>query len=111
MNTLRKLISVRIYLLCFFEAILIAACYTAAVFVCRPIDAGSYLEYEAGGLRIAFVAVTFLISAYLFDFYRQSHITSRLLLILELCNLMGIVLLIQAALSFINPDLVLPQAI
>jgi lipopolysaccharide/colanic/teichoic acid biosynthesis glycosyltransferase len=109
MMNLRKLISVRIYLLSFLESLLITACYTAAVFLCRPYDAETYLEYEGGALRIGVIAVTCLVTSYLFDFYRPPHTTSRLLIALQLCHLMGVVLLIQAAIAFVNTDLVLPQ--
>jgi lipopolysaccharide/colanic/teichoic acid biosynthesis glycosyltransferase len=111
MLTLRKLVSIRIYLLSFFEAILVAGCYTLALFLCQPVDAQTYLEYEGGALRIAVVAIAFLITAYIFDFYRQPHTTSRILLALQLCQLIGIVLLIHAAMGFVNTELILPQPV
>ena len=111
MLILRKLVAARIYLLSFIEALLITCCYTIAVFISRPYDGSTYLEYEGGALRIGVVAVTCLVTSYLFDFYHQPHTRSRLLIVLQLCYLMGIVLLIQAAMAFISTDLVLPQEV
>src|SRR4051794_35740677 len=107
----RRLISIRLYLLTLFEGMLTAGCYTAAVYLTQPINAETYLEYEGGALRIGLVVVMFLLATYLFDFHKQSRRSSRLLLALELSQLMGIILLMNAAFAFISPDLVLPQEI
>jgi lipopolysaccharide/colanic/teichoic acid biosynthesis glycosyltransferase len=111
MNGFRKLVSVRIYLLGLIEAGFTAACYVVAVFLLRPIDANTYLELDGGALRIAVIAVTFLIAIYFFDLHRQSRPPSRLVLALQLCQLVGIILLAQSALAFVDSDLMLEQSI
>lgn len=111
MPLLRKLVSIRVYLLSFVEAMLIAVCYLAAVLVFHPLDAETYLDYEGGGLRIALATLTFLLGSYLFDFYRHIQTRARLLLALQLSQLIGIILLLQAVLAFISPEFVLPQPV
>lgn len=107
MQPLRKLIPFRIYLLSFIEAGLAALCYTAATYLYFPIDLASiHIEYEGGATRIFGVALTYLIASYLFDFSKEVHVHSRLVLAIQLCQLIGIIFLVQAVLGFISPDLV-----
>jgi lipopolysaccharide/colanic/teichoic acid biosynthesis glycosyltransferase len=111
MTSFPKLVSARLYLLSFLETGLTAACYTLATYLYVPYDASLYMQYEGGAFRIALVAFSFLIASYLFDFYRQIQVRSRLVLALQLSQLIGIIFLIQAALSFISNALVLPQMV
>jgi lipopolysaccharide/colanic/teichoic acid biosynthesis glycosyltransferase len=104
-----KLIAFRSHLVTLLEAVLPATCYTAALFILMP-DADMYLEFEGGFARLLAIIATFLIAAYLFDFYRQTQGRPHLL-VLELCQLVGGILLFQAAIAFVNPDLVLPQSV
>jgi lipopolysaccharide/colanic/teichoic acid biosynthesis glycosyltransferase len=111
MHAFRKSVSVRIYLLGLIEALFTAACYIAAVYISHPVDANTYLELDGGAFRIAVITVTFLIAIYLFDLHRQPRPPSRLVLALQLCQLVGIILLVQSALAFVDPDLILEQSV
>jgi lipopolysaccharide/colanic/teichoic acid biosynthesis glycosyltransferase len=111
MPPLQKLISSRIYALSFIEALIATACYVIATFFARPVDAAMYLQYDDGAQHIGVVALTFLFASYLLDLYKQIQIRSRALLILQLLHLLGVIFIIQAALAFINPSWVAPQAI
>jgi lipopolysaccharide/colanic/teichoic acid biosynthesis glycosyltransferase len=111
MNSLHNLISARVYIISFFEAVLAVACYTAGVFIHRPVDAGIYLEYEGGAVLVGFVAMTVLIVSYIFDFYKESHIPSGFMLVLELAQLVGVILLVEAVCAFIGPEFALPQPV
>lgn len=111
MQPLRKLVSVRVYLLSLFEAALTVACYVGALYLVNPLEAPVYLEYEDGTARIALVALTFLIASYVFDFYDHEYTRSRLVLALQVSRLIGIILLVQAGLAFFSPEFVLPQMV
>jgi lipopolysaccharide/colanic/teichoic acid biosynthesis glycosyltransferase len=111
MQPFRKLISARIYLLTLTETILAAACYTAAAFVYYPIEAHTYLMYDEGAQHIGLLTLVFLVISYLFDSSTQVQVTSRLVLVLQVAYLIGILLIAQAILAFLNPDLVAPQGI
>jgi lipopolysaccharide/colanic/teichoic acid biosynthesis glycosyltransferase len=106
MHPLHKLIAARVYLLSIVETLLATACYLAAVFRYQ-LDAGIYLLYEGGVQHLALVALTFLIGSYLLDFYKQIRVRSRLVLVLELCQLIGVIFIMQAAAAFINTNLAL----
>lgn len=107
----RKLVSARIYFLSFIEAAIATACYVAATFIHSAIDAPIYLMYENGAQHIGLVALTFLLASYLFDFYKQIRVRSRLVLVLQLIHLIGIIFMVQAVLEFVNKDLVAPHAV
>jgi lipopolysaccharide/colanic/teichoic acid biosynthesis glycosyltransferase len=111
MNSLHNLISARVYIISFFEAVLAVACYTAGVFISRPVDGAVYLEYEGGAVLVGFVAVTVLIVSYIFDSYKQPHIPSGFMLVLELAQMVGVILLVEAACAFIGPEFALPQPV
>jgi lipopolysaccharide/colanic/teichoic acid biosynthesis glycosyltransferase len=111
MQPFRKLLSARIYFLSFIEALIAAGCYIAATFIFRPVDAQLYLMYEEGAQHIGLVALTFLFGSYLFDFYKEIQVRSRLVLILQLSHLIGVIIIAQAAFAFVNPDLVASQSI
>jgi lipopolysaccharide/colanic/teichoic acid biosynthesis glycosyltransferase len=106
---LRKFIFARVYLLTCLEGALAAACHLAALYLLVPLDASLYLQYEDGAARIAVLFVEFIIVSYVFDFYKRIYTRSRTILAVQMCQLIGILLLIQAGMAFIHPALVLPQ--
>ena len=110
-GAVRKLISIRLLVLSLIEVALVAASFAVATFAVFPVDALLYLQYEGAAPRIALLCLTYLVVSYLFDFYKQLRVSSRLGLAEQLAQLTGITLLVQAAFGFIQPELVLPQPI
>jgi lipopolysaccharide/colanic/teichoic acid biosynthesis glycosyltransferase len=108
---LRKIVGARPYLIIGIEASIVAACYIAAIWLAMPMEADIYLEYEGGGARIALVAFSYLVASYIFDVYRRVYTRSRLVVALQLCQLIGILLLVQAGFGFVHSDVVLPQIV
>jgi lipopolysaccharide/colanic/teichoic acid biosynthesis glycosyltransferase len=111
MQPFRKLVPARVYLLSAFEAALVAACYLAATFMYMPLEAEIYLRHEDGTLRIGLAVLTFIIASYLFDFYKQLQARSRLVLALQVSQLIGVTMVVQAAIGFINLDLLVPRPV
>jgi lipopolysaccharide/colanic/teichoic acid biosynthesis glycosyltransferase len=109
MNPLRKLVSIRIYLLSLFEALVTAGCFVAGIYALDPIEAPLYLEYEGGAVRVAVVAIAFLLASYVMDFYKRAHVRSRVVVALQVCPLIGFILIVEAALGFVNAEVMLPQ--
>src|SRR5688572_26042368 len=107
----RRLTTARINLLSAIEAILTAGSYLAATYLLLPLDAVVYLLYDGGIGHIVVVTLIFAVASYLFDFYKQVHVTSRLVVFLQLAHLIGVVLMIEAAFAFIDSSLVPPQMI
>lgn len=108
---LRKLIPARVYLLLLFEALLVAGSNLLVTFIAMGSDAPLFLEYEGGELRIAVVAITYMVAAYLFNFYKRDQTISRVVLALQISQLIGIILLVQSLLAFVDPSLVLPSVL
>jgi lipopolysaccharide/colanic/teichoic acid biosynthesis glycosyltransferase len=111
MQPFRKLISARIYVLSFIEAVLALGCYTAAVFIHFPLEAPLYLLYEGGVQHMATMTLIFVVASYLFDSYKQIRVSSRLVSVLQVTNLIGLILVVHAVLAFFNRELIAPQAI
>ena len=107
----KRFTTARINLLSAIEAALTAASYVAATYILLPLDAGVYLVYDGGAEHIAAVTLMFVIASYLFDSYKQIHVTSQLVLFLQLAHLLGVVLMIQAGVAFFDANLVPSQAI
>src|SRR4051794_8191879 len=70
-----------------------------------------YLIYENGLARIELVAGLYLAVNYLFGFYRQLYVRSRIVTILRVCQSIGTLLIFHAVIAFISPDLILPQPV
>lgn len=111
MQPLKKFVAFRLSFLIALEAALAALCNIAALWLYNPHDLSLYMEFEGGWLRILAVALTYIVASYVFDFFRQVQATSRVALTLQLLQLIGLILLIQAVLGFLNPGLNLPQQV
>jgi lipopolysaccharide/colanic/teichoic acid biosynthesis glycosyltransferase len=102
-------VSFRLYFLILMEAMLAAGSFIAAIWFVKRDDFSLYMEFEGGWQRIAAVTITYVLASYLFDFLRQVQPISRLTSTLQLLQLTGLILIVQAVLTFVNPDLILPQ--
>lgn len=101
----------RLYLLILLEAALAASCFLAAIWFFKPDEFTLYLEFEGGWQRVGAVTATYVVASYLFDFFRQVQVTSRLATTLQFLQLIGMILIVQAVLGSVNPDLNLPQPV
>lgn len=91
------------------EAVLILACYVLASFLTIEVDAEVFLVYDTGLLRIAFVVVCVMIGLYLHDLYTNFQIRSRILLFQQVSLVVGIALLTQALMAYVNPGFMIPR--
>src|SRR4051812_36896519 len=111
MSVYRRFFPTRVYLLTIFEAILTACCFVAACYVCIPLVPGMYLIYENGLARVELVAALYLGISYLFGFYHQLYVRSRIVTVLRVSQVIGSLLIIHAVIAFVSPDLILPQPV
>jgi sugar transferase (PEP-CTERM system associated) len=70
-----------------------------------------YLFYDGGWFRIALVVVSALLGIHLTDLYRNLRVTSRSLLLQDLCQVLGITLLSQGLISYAFPGVRLGRGI
>lgn len=92
------------------EIILIYSCYIIASFFALDTDPTIFFLYDNGFWRVSIVVAGLMIGIYLHDLYTQFRIKSRILLIQQLCLIVGIAFLTQALLSYLKlPEWTLPK--
>jgi sugar transferase (PEP-CTERM system associated) len=84
------------------ETVLIFACYLIATFFVLDVDPQVFLLYDNGLWRIGIVVVCLMVGIYFHDLYTQFRIKSRIVLIQQLCLVVGIAFLTQALLSYLK---------
>jgi lipopolysaccharide/colanic/teichoic acid biosynthesis glycosyltransferase len=94
--------------LLFSEMLLIAACFLVAAFLILPVDPTVFLFDDNGLLRIALAGASILFGLYFEDLYGNLYVRSRVLLVQQLLLVMGIALLAQGILGYVNDGLRLP---
>src|SRR5690348_2137226 len=109
MRLFRLLIPTSVVALLLSEIALILACYLlASLFLLRP-DAYFYLVAEQNYWKLLVVTACIVIGMYFQDLYAEFRITSRILLVQEVCLAVGSALLFMAALGYISPEYLLPR--
>jgi sugar transferase (PEP-CTERM system associated) len=97
------------------EFLLIYACYIAASFmvyrfITTDFDPQFFLFGDSGWLRIGLVVGCIMLGIYFHDLYTQFRIKSRILLLQQLCLVVGIAFLTQAFLSYLRrPEWIVPK--
>ena len=92
------------------EIILIFSCYIFASFFTLDTDPGIFLLYEGGLGRITLVVSCVMLGVYFHDLFTQFRIKSRILLLQQMCLVVGIAFLTQALLSYLKlPNWIMPR--
>ena len=109
MNRLsRVFVPVGALALLFSEVLLIAACFLCMTFLILNVDPLVFLLSDNGLLRIAVAVASILFGLYFEDLYTHIYVKSRVLLVQQLSLVMGIALVIQGLVSYINEGFRLP---
>lgn len=90
------------------EAVLIFSCF-AAVLALLGYDVGIYFQYEGGSEQVLIATALFIGSLYFRNLYSSLVIKSSFLLIREVIQSAGVVLLVQAIVMYVYPPFSLPQ--
>ena len=91
------------------EVILIFTCYVVATMIVLSVDPQVFLLYANGWVRVAIVVICIIMGIYFNDLYTLFRIKSRVLLMQQLCVVVGIAFLGQALLGYLRlQDLLLP---
>lgn len=90
------------------EVILLAAAFVLATYLVLTVDPAIYLLYDGGWMRIALVLITILIGLHFHDLYSQVHVPSRIVLVQQLCLVIGISFLLQGFISYLDPYMRVP---
>lgn len=109
MRLFRLLIPTSVVALLLSESILILACYVAAsLFLLRP-DAYIYFIVEQNYWKLLVVTGCIMLGMYFQDLYGDFRVTSRILLVQEVCLAVGSALLFMAVLGYISTEYLLPR--
>jgi sugar transferase (PEP-CTERM system associated) len=90
------------------EILLVTGAFVLASYIILPADPGDYLLYDGGLASILLVVVSILIGMYLHDLYSDIDLKSSIILLQQLCLVMGIAFLMQGLISYLDRDLRIP---
>jgi lipopolysaccharide/colanic/teichoic acid biosynthesis glycosyltransferase len=97
--------------LLFSEVLLIFSCFLVVTILALNVDPATFLFAGNGLLRIAVVVASILFGLFFEDLYGDIHVKSRVLLIQQLCLVMGIALLFQGFISYVQEGFRLPMRV
>lgn len=89
------------------EVFLITAAFAFAAYLETP-DLGLFLRAEGGAFSIGLVVLTMIVGLYLNDLYSEIQVQSKILLVQQLCFVLGAAFLLEALVSYIDRDLRMP---
>ncbi len=91
------------------EFILLSVCYILAAYVVLEVDPTVFLLYDGGASRILLVVLSVLFGLHFLDLYANIRTRSRIALILELGQAFGFAFLVQALVSYLSNEWLLPR--
>lgn len=94
--------------LLFSEIMIVVSCFLVVTYLILNVDPGVFLLSDNGLLRIALASGSILFGLYFEDLYANLYVKSRVLLIQQLSLVMGIALLAQGILGYVNDGFRLP---
>ncbi len=109
LRLLRHLIPSNVLTLLITETAIILSSFVLASYVVLDVDPAVYLLYDGGLSRIVVVLLTILVALYFHDLYSEIQVTSKVLLLQQCCQVIGIAFLAQALVSWARPALILPR--
>jgi exopolysaccharide biosynthesis polyprenyl glycosylphosphotransferase len=92
------------------EAILIFFCYALAAFLAPGVVPEIFFFDDSGLLRISIVAGCVILGIYFHDLYWKFRIQSKILLVQQICLVLGMAFLVQATLTYAHlTSIILPK--
>jgi sugar transferase (PEP-CTERM system associated) len=91
------------------ETILIFSCFLLSSYIILESDPEVFLLYDGGLLRVTLVVLSVMLGLYFQNLYNDFRVRSRLILIQQLCLVIGIVFFSQALLTYISPALMMSR--
>ena len=104
----RVFIPAGVFTLLISDFLLSASAFILTSYLVLDVDPTVYLFYDNGFVPILVVVFSILIGMHFQDLYSRLHVKSRIVLIQELCLVMGWAFLLQGLISYLVPALKLP---
>jgi sugar transferase (PEP-CTERM system associated) len=98
----RVFVPVGTFALLISEILLVTGAFVLASYIILPVDPGDYLLYEGGLESILLMVLTILLGLYLHDLYSDIYVKSRIILLQQLCLVMGMAFLMQGLISYLD---------
>src|SRR5690349_3585972 len=90
------------------EFVLVTSAFVFATYLTFEADPTVYLIDDGGLSRIMLVVFSILLGLHFHDLYSQFHVKSRIVLIQQLCLVMGVAFLGQGLIAYLNAGLRVP---
>jgi sugar transferase (PEP-CTERM system associated) len=90
------------------EIVLVTSAFVLATYFSLDVDPTVFLLYDGGWIRIALVLLSILIGLHFHDLYSHFFVKSRIVLIQQLCLVMGVAFLTQGLIAYLNANLRVP---
>lgn len=107
-RALRVFVPTSVFLLLVSEFILLTFCYVLAAFLFLEVDPTVFLLYDGGFLRILPVVLTILFGLHFFDLYVEIGVRSGIILLLMICQAVGVAIVVEALIGYVSRDWMLP---
>src|ERR1035441_8408724 len=88
--------------------LLVASAFIFATYIVLEVDPTVFLLYDGGLPRIVLVVISILVGLHLLDLYSQIQVKSHIVLIQQLCLVMGVAFLCQGLIAYINANMRVP---
>ncbi|MEO8595935.1 MAG: sugar transferase [Candidatus Solibacter sp.] len=90
------------------EILLVTSAFIFATYTTLGVDPTVFLLDDGGLSRVLLVVLSILVGLHFHDLYSQTHVKSRIVLIQQLCLVMGVAFLTQGLVAYINANLRMP---
>ena len=90
------------------EVLLVTSAFIFATYIVLEVDPTVFLLYDGGLSRIALVVLSILVGLHFHDLYSQIYVKSRIVLLQQLCLVMGIAFLFQGLIAYLHPNMRVP---
>ena len=90
------------------EIVLVTSAFVLATYLSMDVAPTVFLLFDGGWMRIVMVLLTILVGLHFHDLYSNFHVKSRVVLVQQLCLVMGVAFLAQGVIAYISPDLRVP---
>lgn len=91
------------------ETILIFSCFILASYIVLASDPQVFLLYDGGLLRVSLVVISVMLGLYFQNLYNNFRVRSKIVLVQQLCLVIGIVFFTQALLTYVSPSLMMSR--
>jgi sugar transferase (PEP-CTERM system associated) len=90
------------------EVLLVTSSFVLATYVVLEVDPTVFLLYDGGLWRISLVVFSILVGLHFHDLYSQIHVKSRIVLVQQLCLVMGVAFLTQGLIAYASASMRVP---